>query len=450
MRIAFIGDTHYCIPREYGGPPVGPGDLLDHRRYTPMTDEVLRPLLDQVRQTKPDLVISSGDFVEGGLGGFPEEARREMNEGLAYFTQLGIPFLIARGTHDAPQLFAELVVPAMSQSTGGEAGHTYLRHDLGNCTFLILDYQCYAIGNPQDRWFEAQLSAATDAGRRIFVVAHAPVYLWGRHFFGEPALMRRLDLLLSTYSVDAYLCGHTHNQAVSFHARQTEHGWLQLMGSSVGYPKMPPVGLDAVHSLADFGPSNTLLWGILEDSAPGLFVIDVNPDGMEICWQSVSGEKRRFAVEATRTIPDAPETTHNGTRLPISDDDFCQIKSAVLGVFSYGQGGDTTQIALNGISLGPAPTNGSYAARRFMPLPSLALCTIGRSNTVTASTTEPAEYAIGSFCLEVTLLDGRILRSLVAPEILVSGSRWNEFPGARTLVPCAPGRAHDVTLNFVG
>jgi len=447
MRIVFVGDTHYCIPREHTGPREGPGTLPDHLRYTPMTRSVLEPLLTQVREAEPDLVISSGDFVEGGLRGHPSSARREVSEGLAYFTELGVPFLIARGTHDAVELFAEVAVPAISRSIGREFAETYLRHDAGDCTFLILDYQRYALGNSQDEWLEAQLADAAATDRRIFVVAHAPIFLWGRHFFGEPALIERLDSLLTAYPVEAYLCGHTHNQVVSFHARQGELGWLQLMASSVGYPAMAPVPVESVHCLADFGPDNTYLWGILEDSSPGLFIIDLKPDGMHLCRRSVAGEMREFSVAGKRTMPRDLGGSRESPAEAVPED-FLQIKSAVLGVFGYGQSGPPGQVRINGVGLVGLPENGSYAARRFLPLPSDALLTLDRRNTISITTPELAEFAIGSLSLELTLLDGRVLRSTVAPDILVAGERWQRFPGARKLITCSPGDEREVTVTF--
>ena len=85
-----------------------------------------------------------------------------MSEGLSLFTGLGLPFVISRGTHDAPELFAELALPAMARSVGGRFTTSYLRHDVGGCTFLVLDYQRYAVGNPQDRWLEGELAAAAE------------------------------------------------------------------------------------------------------------------------------------------------------------------------------------------------------------------------------------------------------------------------------------------------
>jgi hypothetical protein len=446
MRIAFLGDTHYCIPREASGPRLPLDRLPDHRRYTPMAESVLKPLLARIRQTGPDLLVSSGDFVEGMLGNRPDDARREMVQGLSFFTDLGLPFLISRGTHDAFDLFAELAVPAMGKSVSGTFTKTYLRHDVGECTFLVLDYQRFAVGNDQDRWLEEQLAEAAEAGQRIFVTAHAPVYLWGRHFFGEPALMLRLDELFSAYPVEAYLCGHTHNQIVSFHARQGTRGWLQLMASSVGYPAMPGLPLEQIHELADFGPENTYLWGIGEDSAPGFFLLDLTPDGMDLHWESVGGECRAFTVEELRTQP----TCQNPEPMPetLTPDDLFHIKSAVLGVFGYSGNDPAGAVSLNDIPLGPLPANGAYAARRFLALPDQALATIGQQNTLTVRTPDLASFAVGSFVLEVNLLDGRTVRSRVAPEILVAGDRWANFPGKRCLLPCVPGEEQRLTLSF--
>jgi hypothetical protein len=446
MRIAFLGDTHYCIPRPVSDERVLPDRLPDHLRYTPMTESVLRPLFARIRETGSDLLISSGDFVEGGLSGNPPAARREMVEGLGFFTDLEIPFVIARGTHDAPDLFAELALPAMGRSLGVQFDQTYFRHDAGDCTLLVLDYQRYAAGNSQDAWLEAQLVEATVAGRRVFVVAHAPVYLWGRHFFGDPALIRRLDTLLSAYPVEAYLCGHTHNQAVSFHSRQGAHGWLQLMASSVGYAAMSGQPLEQTHALADFGLENSYLWGIAEDSAPGFFLLDLEADGVRIRWESVGGEGREFRVPGRRVMPVCSEAPP--ARVQPAPEDFFQIKSAVLGVFSYSGNAPTGEVCLNGVSLGPIPSGTSYAARRFLPVSAEALATIGPQNVLTIRTPDSPAFAVGSLLLELHLLDGRVTRSLVVREILAAGDRWQAFPGQRRLVACAPGEVRELALEF--
>jgi hypothetical protein len=446
MRIAFLGDTHYCVPRGSTGGRLPLDRLPDHTRYTPMAESVLKPLLARIRQLSPDLLISSGDFVEGCFARKPNDARREMEEGLSFFTDLGLPFLVSRGTHDEFDLFSELAVPAMGKSVSGVFTKTYLRHDVGECTFLVHDYQRYALGNAQDLWLQAQLAEAAAGERRIFVVAHAPVYLWGRHFFGEPGLMRRLDELFSAHPVEAYLCGHTHNQIVSFHARQAELGWLQLMASSVGYAAMPGQPLEQIHELADFGPGNTYLWGIGEDSAPGLFVLDLTPDGLKIRWESVTGETREFIVEGCRTRPVCLNPEPSPTRL--AADDLFHIKSAVLGVFSYSGNTPAGEISLNGVPLGPLPANCAYAARRFLALPDQALATISQKNTLTIRTPEVSSFAIGSFVLELNLLDGRTVRSQVIPAILVSGDRWANFPGERCLKPCEPNQQIDLAFYF--
>ncbi|MCK5805907.1 MAG: metallophosphoesterase, partial [Lentisphaeria bacterium] len=203
MKIVFVGDTHYCRAREGGRSGCTCATVLDHVRYTPMIESVLTPLFARVRALEPDLVICSGDIVEGGLRSNPTEETLEFHEVLALFDSLDCPYLIARGTHDAPTPFLELVVPAMERAAGASFGQAYFRHDVEDCAFFILDYQTLKEGNAQDAWLEEQLGEAAAEGRRIFVTGHAPVILWGRHFFGDPALIRRLDTLFSMYPVEA-------------------------------------------------------------------------------------------------------------------------------------------------------------------------------------------------------------------------------------------------------
>lgn len=101
----------------------------------------------------------------------------------------------------------------------------------------------------------------------------------GTPFFDTPAFATGIEQLCRRYRVDAYFCGHTHNQSVSFHRMEKDgSGFLQLTGSAVGYPEMPTTGLDTYHRIADYGDGadNQYLWGILEDSAPGFFMVEVD------------------------------------------------------------------------------------------------------------------------------------------------------------------------------
>jgi 3',5'-cyclic AMP phosphodiesterase CpdA len=442
MRIAFIGDTHFCLPRESDVCREGLDYLPDHIRYTPMAKTVMAPLFRAVKATMPDLVISSGDVVEGGWRGDADRERRELRESLGWFQDLSAPFLVARGTHDARAAFADIFLPAMA--AGSRSGKTYFRHDQGACTFLVLDYQDFAAGSEQERWCEEMLADARD--RRVFVIAHAPVYLWGRHFFGDPDLIRRLDELFAAYAVEAFLCGHTHNQAVSLHRRGRTRGWLQIMASSVGYPHMPCRPLKQVHALAEYGPGDRFLWGTVEDSAPGFYLLEVDDGLRRLSWHSVAGEKRCWAFGENSAL--SAEACAAAAETTFTAADCDQIKAATLGVFSYTGAEPAGLVRLHNHSLGALPVNPSYAARRFLPVPRAALPRIGARNRLTIALPELAEFSLGSLVLECTLLDGRVMRSLVGSEIFVCGERWREFPGRRHLVEVKPGQVVEVEIRF--
>ena len=453
MTIAFIGDTHYCLPRNGAGKAFpGPLDTLpDHVRYTPMRQTVLAPLLQAVRQAKPDLVLCSGDVVEGGWGDDHESARRELEDMAKRFRDLRTPFLVSRGTHDANQPFTDIFLPAMASAGGMPLPEKpWFRHDLDDVwTILVLDYRDLAAGSEQESWLEKTLAELLVRQRRVLLLAHAPVVLWGRHFFGEADLIRRLQHLCATSSVEAFLCGHTHNQAISTHRGQHGGSWLQIMASSVGYPHLPPVPLDDMHVPSEYGSGHRLRWSAVEDHAPGFFLLDLSPTGIRgLQWQSVAGAVRTWTFgENNEPIPSAsPEKTDPEHR--ITPADTHQIQVATLGGFSYTGNQPGPKAWINGVPLGSMPINGSYTTRRFLPLSRQALQTLDIHNRLRLDLPDIPEFVVGSLRLEAFLLDGRRLQSRVAPEIFVAGERWHDFPGKRRLIPVSPGQSVEVPLSF--
>ncbi|MCK5806366.1 MAG: hypothetical protein KAI66_26275, partial [Lentisphaeria bacterium] len=250
------------------------------------------------------------------------------------------------------------------------------------------------------------------------------------------------------YPVEAYLCGHTHNQALSFHARQGDRGWVQLMASSVGYPAMEPVPLERVHRLADFGSRNTFVWGILEDSAPGFYILDLEPEELAGSWESVAGAHHEFSAKDRRTAPSLSNWV-SPPKCALRAEDVHQIQLASIQVFGYSEPGSGGELFLNGVSLSAIPPNGAYAARRFVPVGNEALATISLSNTLTMRMPSTGEFAIGSFALEVRLVDGRTCRTAPAAEIFVRGDRWLEFSGNRTTVPCETDATVSLELGWL-
>ena len=456
LRFAIIGDTHFCTDAICGAmrPAGALSAVPDFVRYTTMVDDVLAPLFERIRLRAPDLVISTGDFVEGGMPADREKTWQEMREGWAFLGRLGSPCLIAKGTHEGAgdhpgaQAYREIVLPGMSTALKKELDTEYFRHDVAGCSFLLLDYLAWHPGNQQDLWLEAQLADASETAAHIFVVAHPPIYPWGRPFFNEPLLDGRLAALCKRYPIDAYLCGHTHNQAVSTHSGASGT-FMQIMCSSVGYPQMGIADLREMHAIEERSGHDRCLWGVIEDSAPGFYLIELQGESLHLEWHTVDGlaaelsiRKRRGPVETLRG-PVCRPCSRN-----LLPKDLHQIKAAWLHGYGAYQHQDTSAVSMNGVALGPLPVNTSYAARRFLPLTMEALRSLGHTNTASIRLPKCEDILLGSISLEVLLHDGRVHRSVVAPEIFLCGKRWDGYERPRMTVAVHPGQAIEVDTSF--
>jgi hypothetical protein len=123
-------------------------------------------------------------------------------------------------------------------------------------------------------------------------------------------------------------------------------------------------------------------------------------------------------------------------------------KSALLYVFGSYWNFSGTRVCFNGVDIGELPTNGAYAARRYIQLNSEALKTISRENTVSIKLPSDKEFVLGSVSLECLLWDDRIIRSHVASEIFVSGENWKKYPQPRKVANVSPGEEVSLELVF--
>jgi hypothetical protein len=455
FRFAVIGDTHYCWQKHHpaawqrNGPA---SNIPDYIRYMEMLNTGGIPLLRKLADMQPELLISTGDYVEGGLNDKPEYAAEEILDGWTLLNQAGIPVMIAKGTHeggiDTPggRAFREQILP--KTAAGSVIFREYYRYDLHGCVFLILDYLQFEPGGEQESWLIDELEQASRTARHIYIFAHPPLYLWGRHFFDTPGFAVRIEKLCRKYPVDAYFCGHTHNQSVSFHRTESNgNGFLQLTGSAVGYPDMPVTSLDTYHRIAEYDTGDQYLWGILEDSAPGFFMVEVDGNETHIEWHSMT-DSASLMLPARRLRPvclKQPSCAPADHRL--SDHDLYQIKGAWINIFSVIRGNNDSEIKINGVALGAIPENVSYAARRFITLPEHAVNRIGLCNRVEISMPHLQVFALGSISLEVLLYDGRLVRSHVAPENMVCGQVWQEYRHPERFHYVKPGET--VTINVI-
>jgi hypothetical protein len=457
-RFAILGDTHFCTEKIRGvfKDKSSLGDLPDYARYAPMVNDIFAPVIDRINSLNPDFVISTGDFVEGGMNDNPECTAEEIRQGWAFMKKLNCPCFIAKGTHEGSgnscgaESFRRIVMPEMLATDINGSRREYYSFEKAGAAFFILDYLDYKPGNAQDKWLENGLKKAQEKGHRIFIAAHPPLYNWGRHFFNEPEFINRIIELCAAYPVDAYFCGHTHNQTLSFHKGGKGKGYLQIMGSTVGYRDFDMVSLEEYHSIAEFSDSDTYIWGIQEDSSPGFHLVEINrDDSMDISWYSFKGDSASLRVEKRGAVPLVLKMPEYRPIVRVaSEKDLRMIKTALLNLFGICRDNRGTEVFINEVSVGSLPCNVSYAARRYL-IPGLdALKQLGRKNLVTIKTPVCDSFVLGSFSLELQLWDGRIIKSGVNPETFIHGDNWKEFPQPGKTREVLPGDEISFELIF--
>ena len=422
MKFVVFGDLHYCT---LTGRPRMDAEcktfacLPDYLRYAEMECTVRKPLAEMAKKEKPEIVISCGDLIEGG-----SDSARDMAEANAYLLEIAPEIYRAPGSHD--------IFPPRKKE------YTAFRKD-GNL-FLFLDYMDW--GDVQREWLIRELDNGKDAGH-IFVIGHAPLYLFARHFFYSAGYAEDVAEILSRYPVDIYFCGHTHNQTVSRHGTM-----LQITGSSIGYAEAPAVPLEQFHSLAPFDLQHHFYWGFPEDYQPGIWTIETRGNALHLRWTSLHNSAELYIAERLAE-PEICLPRMEAYSSVLQEADLFQIQGAWLNIFSANKGKNNSELLFNGVSLGPIPENACYAARRFLPLPPEAIATIHWNNTLQIRFPHSSAFGIGSISLDLLLLDGRRIRSLVSTELFVHGSDPDFRYANRYAAQVAPGGSSNLSITFL-
>ena len=388
MRFAVFGDLHICDMKNRKEPSDRSHDRVpDFPRYIAMT-ETRKKLFAMARGEKPDFVIQTGDLIEGGA-----DSPRDMELAIQELSAVSPEIYRAPGSHD-------LYPPRKKE---------YFAFSKENASFIFLDYTDW--GENQRNFLISELEKAKDSAR-IFVFAHAPLYLLARHFCHSKPFSDEVRDILSHYNIDIYFCGHTHNQTVSRHGKL-----LQIVGSSVGYEAAPALPLDSFHRI---GPADRYFWGFPEDHQPGFWIVDVNGEKTDCRWKSLHNQAELHIPERFGEITVIPP---HFDRLPtvLSESDLWQVQCAWLNVFSTIRGTNDSELFFNGISLGHIPENVYYTARRFIILPQAAVSSLRKENELSVNFPSAGAFALGSLTLDLLLLDGRRIRSKVSPELFTNG-----------------------------
>ena len=421
MKFVVFGDLHYCTLD--GRPTQGTirntlASLPDYMRYAAMEFTVRRPLFALAKKENPEIVISTGDLIEGGA-----DSARDMAEANTCLQEIAREVYRAPGSHD--------IFPPLKKE------YNACRKD-GNL-FLFLDYMDW--GDYQREWLIRELDNGKDA-EHIFVFGHAPLYLFARHFFYSSGYAEEVAEILSRYPVDVYFCGHTHNQTVSRHGTM-----LQITGSSIGYPEAPAIPLEQFHVLAPFNQHTHFYWGFPEDYQPGFWIVETSGKSLHLNWTALHNSAELHLAERFAE-PDICLPRMEPSLAELHESDFFQLHSAWLNIFSANKGENDSELVFNNISLGAIPDNVCYAARRFILLPSEALATINQTNTLQIRFPHSAAFGIGSISLELLLLDGRRICSHVSPELFVHGSDPDYRYANSYASQVASGESTTISITF--
>ena len=445
FTFAVVGDTHFAKPAFFSGERMDSFRPLHVEQYFENVDYVLTPMMEALKAESPTFVVMTGDLIEGHRD--PERGRAEMQAGLDFFESYGIPLLPARGNHDQADAFDEVCLRALSRQLGWEVEARYYFVDVAGCRLVFLDSSTWRRGDGQGRWLEDLLRHSRNIDvDRIFLFAHHPVWPVARAFFTTLDFHLEMPEILGRYPVDAFFCGHAHNQ--SFIAHRTGGGpALQFMGAPIGLPEESPTPLDRVQAM--LVPPGDLLacWaGYVENTAPGWFTVRVDRASVTVEWHHLNRGieaavqwYRRGEIASFRDMAHPPDA-----RLIYSDLD--DIRRASLRFCAWDAMQPGNRVFLNGVDVGVLPPASYYAPRR-MELPAWALEGILMENRIEILAPEDEASTIGNLMLEAVLPGGRTVRTRPTCEIFTWSDRWDAW-GLETLQKVQSGRSILSLLSF--
>lgn len=453
LRFAVMGDLHYVQEQSHqealNGRAKGVTEYADVTRNLWMTRHVTPEVISSIAALTPDFVIQTGDIIQGHCDD-EEKGLREMAEAMELLQGLKAPVFFALGTHDGvvgkreERQVKEYVFPAIGRALGTaplEKG--YYAFEKAGSLFVVLDYTTFVKHDGQEEFLRRTL-AESASFEHVFLFAHPPLVCVGRPFFTHYDFVQTVLGEIANHPVDAYFCGHTHNQTATLH--KAGPGWLlQLKSSVLGYPDRPPVDLRDVRPLLTDPADTEYGWGYLEDSAPGWWEITVRGPEVQADWhvlrRGIEGQLRwrrgekpvftrtpAFARTAGKPLPKLAEI--RGVRLRAAGSN-CRTP-------------DGYRVMLNGTEVGALPRLEYFDSRQFLEIrpefwPLLRSC----NRLTVTSAGEP--MCMGGFALEVETESGCV-RSTVSGYFANTG-KWDHW-GKAPVEKIADGAAVSVELAF--
>ncbi len=233
-------------------------------------------LIARVNAMNPEFVVHLGDITD------PVPVSPEFDASAQVFHKasevFSMPYYLVPGNHDV----GEKIHPALpkindkvSITTGAieqyeqHFGRQRYSFEHGGCLFLVINTMLMNSGleEEQEQWNWLEKTLHDNAGKRVFVFAHYPLYLSARNepdFYDnidEPARSRLIELL-AQYPIEGYYAGHVHNFF---------YNYLNGMHQFV----LPSTGIIRTDYMEFFRTPPTREMGSFDPAKLGFFWIDV-------------------------------------------------------------------------------------------------------------------------------------------------------------------------------
>jgi hypothetical protein len=453
LRFVVMGDLHYVQPESHketlGGRPRGVTELADVTRNLWMTRNVTPEIISSISELKPDFVIQTGDIIQGHCDD-QESGLREMKEAMELLEGLKAPVFFALGTHDGvvggkeEQQVLQYVYPAIGKALGtGAVTKGYYTFERSGSLFIVLDYTTFKTDDEQAAFIRRTFE---QSGRyeHVFLFAHPPLVCVGRPFFTHFDFVNTVLGEVADHPIDAYFCGHTHNQVSTLH-KVGGHWMPQLKSAVLGYPDRAPVPLSDVRPILPDASASEYGWGYLEDSAPGWWEITVNGAEVQADWhvlrRGVTGQLRWSRGEKAEFAMKPQFSRTSGKSLP----SLREIRSVRLrAAGSNCRTPEGYRVTLDGTFIGSLPRLEYFDSRQFMEIAPEHWPLLSERNRIHITTTEDP-MCFGGFVLEVETSHGCV-RSTVS-DYFANTDKWDRW-GKAPVSKIAQGESVTIELSI--
>lgn len=261
-RFAVVGDTH--VPQAY----------------------TIRKILPSLIENKVEVVLFSGDLIQGGKG----QTAQGMYEELSQWQELtqplrdaGIKIIAIRGNHEADvkgdnlKAWKELLSPDLN-----------LVYSYRNVTFIGMDNYLNGEHTVDTGWLQKALKKANKE-HIIVPFGHEPAFSCNTFhpvcLDADESNRNRFWSLLEDYGIDYYFCGHTHqyNHCIVTHNGKTIH---QIVSGGGGGFLQPKRG--GIHSTDEYQIKPVDL-----KSETGYVLVNVSDRDLSVKWVNIYDEDVR-------------------------------------------------------------------------------------------------------------------------------------------------------------